>query len=238
MWDLYRGGRSTILVSGFSRCLDMSEDGKTAAISSAETIDVWNLEARTCLFSFPTRAEALALSHSGQLLISGNDAGQLQVWDLSARRLRDTFTPSEARVIDVAISVSGAKAASISEDRFLRIWDLEKGVDLYRVLCYPSRRVALSGDGKRVLCAMNNGVIRGWSTINGISLADLVGHKGAVLAISMNLDGTRAISTGEDRSLRLWNVNTGAPMRVFEGHTKRISATAMGSTERLAISWL
>jgi len=87
-------------------------------------------------------------------------------------------------------------------------------------LVLPVGRVALSGDGKRVLCAMNNGVIRGWSTINGISLADLVGHKGAVLAISMNLDGTRAISTGEDRSLRLWNVNTGAPMRVFEGHTK------------------
>jgi WD40 repeat protein len=50
----------------------------------------------------------------------------------------------------------------------------------------------------------------------------LVGHRGAVYTVSLPPDGLRIISGGADRTVRIWDAETGAQLHVLEGHTSGV----------------
>lgn len=49
-------------------------------------------------------------------------------------------------------------------------------------------------------------------------------------------NGKRALSGGEDTTVRLWEVGTGRCLRVFEGHSARVRTVAWGADQRRALS--
>jgi WD40 repeat protein len=53
-----------------------------------------------------------------------------------------------------------------------------------------------------------------------------VGHTAGVQDLCLSPDGTRILSASEDRTLRLWNLKTGAELRSFEGHTNCVMGAA------------
>jgi len=79
------GGSSLIQVSSLS----FSADGKTLAVGSTPgTVDIWNVETRTILSSFPA-SSTVALSPDGHLLASvGRD---IRVWDLPSQKVVKTL---------------------------------------------------------------------------------------------------------------------------------------------------
>ena len=58
----------------------------------------------------------------------------------------------------------------------------------------------------------------------------LVGHKGYVYAALLLRDGTRAVTTSDDRTLIVWDLATGRPTSVLPGHTKEVDALAYHPT--------
>lgn len=54
----------------------------------------------------------------------------------------------------------------------------------------------------------------------------LEGHQGCVCSISFSPDGQLAVSGGEDRTTRLWDVSSGACLCVIEGHADAVSSVA------------
>ena len=64
----------------------------------------------------------------------------------------------------------------------------------------------------------------------------MTGHKGAVYALAM-LDKTRVVSASDDRTLRIWDLDTGTELsRRFEGHEDTVKAVAVSPTELRAVS--
>jgi small GTP-binding protein len=75
----------------------------------------------------------------------------------------------------VALSGDGRRALSGSDDRTVRLWDVESG-RCERVLEGHTTRVgsvALSGDGRRAISAAVNGVMRVWNTEGAAAAASL-----------------------------------------------------------------
>ena len=64
----------------------------------------------------------------------------------------------------------------------------------------------------------------------------LEGHTGEVKAVAVTADGRRALSAGADKTVRVWDLRTGALERTLEGHTKRVNAVAMTADGRRALS--
>ena len=62
------------------------------------------------------------------------------------------------------------------------------------------------------------------------------GHAGWVTGLAFSPDGRRALSSGEDRVIRLWDLGSRATIREFRGHTDWAISVAFSPDGRLAYS--
>lgn len=89
--------------------------------------------------------------------------------------------------------------------------------------------VAVSADGRRIVSAGHDNVVRVWETDDGRTFAErlsLEGHARPVLAVAIRPDGAQIASAGQDRIVRLWDAVTGAPVAELAGHRSHVGAVA------------
>src|SRR5262249_41175949 len=55
----------------------------------------------------------------------------------------------------------------------------------------------------------------------------LTGHTHAVRGVAVSRDGTRIVSASDDRTLRIWDAQTGECLRVLSGHKLPLSGLAI-----------
>ncbi|HEX4606452.1 MAG TPA: NB-ARC domain-containing protein, partial [Candidatus Angelobacter sp.] len=64
----------------------------------------------------------------------------------------------------------------------------------------------------------------------------LAGHEGAVKAVAMKADGTRALSASDDHKLKWWNLETGTEIFTLDGHSAPVNAIVLASDGKIAVS--
>lgn len=96
--------------------------------------------------------------------------------------------------------------------------------------------VALTPDGKYVICGAVDGNIFLWDLGNEKHQDTLVGHSGRVNSLHVTLDGQYLLSGSDDHTLKLWDLAERQLVRVFDAH--RDAAYAIGITPdgRFALS--
>ena len=127
----------------------------------------------------------------------------------------------EQSVLAIAVDPSGRYIVSAGKDRSLKLWDAESSELLtakpqaHESAIYD---VAISPDGKSLASASNDATIRIWeiSEVDGkVQLSEkprytLQEHTGSVHAVDFHPSNSqRLVSAGADRTVRLWNVDTG-----------------------------
>jgi WD40 repeat protein len=187
----------------------------------------------------------------------GHDA-TLRLWDVEAGRELRRFVGHTDRVLAVAVSPDGRSALTGACDRSLRLWDLEGGRPLRR---FPEHNrwvmsVAFSPDGRLALSGGLDGGVRLWNLANGREIQGIKGglferlriklrrrtvprfegHRQAVTCAAFTPTGTRVLTGGIDRALRLWEVASGKEVRCFAGHELGVTALALSGDGRRALS--
>jgi WD40 repeat protein len=62
-----------------------------------------------------------------------------------------------------------------------------------------------------------------WDIDSGrYELIALEGHRGRLQSVEWSADGGRALSRGDDNTLRVWDVESGRSEHVLEGHTDSV----------------
>ncbi len=64
----------------------------------------------------------------------------------------------------------------------------------------------------------------------------LTGHTQAVKAVAITPDSQFAISASADRTLKVWNIDTGVSVRTLQGHTDEVNGVAVTFDGRYAVS--
>ncbi len=116
-------------------------------------------------------------------------------------------------VTAVAFSPDGARLATASHDRTVRLWQVPAGTELTQMRNDgPVTAVAFSPDGRRLATASSDRTAKLWEVATGRQVA-LMRHDGPVTAVAFSSDGTRLASAGS--GVRLWEVSTGRELAAY-----------------------
>ena len=127
-------------------------------------------------------------------------------------------------VRSVAFSPDGARIASGSDDKTIRLWDAKTGAAIGEPLQGHTDwvcSVAFSPDGARIASGSDDKTIRLWDAKTGAAIGKpLQGHTDWVCSVAFSPDGARIASGSDDKTIRLWDVKTGAAIgKPLQGHT-------------------
>jgi cytochrome c len=111
----------------------------------------------------------------------------------------------------VAISADGKQALTAGFDYSVILWDLQGEKSLAHLYGHDAavNDVAFL-PGERALSASDDGTLAIWDLEAEQRLAQLTGHAGKVAAIAVAPDGRLAASAGWDRTVRVWDLETGS----------------------------
>jgi WD40 repeat protein len=186
----------------------------------------------------------VAFSPDGQHLASGAEDNSIKISDLAQGREVSTLNGHANSVIDVAYSPDGNTLASASHDKTVKLWDatgspmgpVEKHSEW--VTC-----VAFSHDGTRVATASRDGFVRILDAANGrvslklqhrVRLARQIND--AVHGVVFGPDDQTLVSAGYDKTVKLWDLNSGGMLHAFRGHNNFIQSVAFAPDGRTIAS--
>lgn len=210
-WDARQLTQIRQIDAGHSRIIQamaFSPTGDTLASAGADGVFLWDLAAdhgHHCGTSAQGGMFAIAFSPDGKQLATGDDKGQVILWNIQLKKNQHTLTSGTSIVRAVAWNASTIVAAG--DDGMIRLWrESELKPRQLAGIGRPILALAMSPDGQRLITGDIDGAIRVWSIPSGQTTAVLRGHQGAVNAIAFIAAGRQAVSGGADGTVRLWQL--------------------------------
>jgi len=192
----------------------------------AGEISLWDVETGAFVRRFQGHTDTVnevVFSPDGMLLASAGDDA-LFVWDVATGEMRRRFVATlSARVKGAAFSPDGRFIVS-GADIEAALYNLETGeVEETYSPAGIIESVAYSPDGKTLLFGGGEGIVSLVDVTTGDEIRRFIGHTDQVNTVAFSSDGRYAVSgagfvLGADRSVIVWDVETGAPLQRFEGH--------------------
>ncbi|KAG6826343.1 hypothetical protein H0H87_007450, partial [Tephrocybe sp. NHM501043] len=135
----------------------------------------------------------------------------------------------------VSFSPEGSRAASVSDDGHVRIWNTSNGA---QVACLEGhdgavRSVDYSPDLAYIVSGGADTTIRIWDAITGSTISILRGHEGSVNTAIFSGDGRNIASGSEDSTVRIWDALEKKHSTLLNGHSAPV--TCLGFIDGLHI---
>jgi len=234
----------------------LSPDGSRALSAGGEdtAILIWDLRQGRVLRRLEGHSSwvwAAAFSPDGSRVLSGGggswktvDGARLggtdftvRLWDVETGRQIECFEEHTDTVLGVAFSADGQHVISCSRDStiLLRSLDTPQIVRRFEVHQAEVMAVAIAPDGSKILSGSWDVACLS-DTENGDVIHTLYGHEGPVVSVAFSPNGQYALTGCDDRTVRLWSVETGRELRRFEGHDGRVSSVAFSSDGHRVLS--
>ena len=173
------------------------------------------------------RISFMSASHNGSRVATwGKDVAT--IWDARTRNVISVCRTPAKTITSVQLSANGSHALTESDDKIVRVWDVASGTGRVVLTDLAAGTGAyLSPDGARILTAGPAGG-RLWNAVTGQEQATLQGHRGGVYGPAFSPDGTLIVTTGNDRTARVWDAHTGRERLVVKAlrdiHSPRFRA--------------
>lgn len=199
-------------------CMALSPDQKRLAVGRGDRILLYDLSAagRPMVGEMATPndvVQSLAWSGDGRWLTSGGFR-RIGLWDgqsgarvgeitgLSGRVTALAFVPNEPVLI--------AGEGEVASAGMLSTWRIPEGTKIAQWTAHEDSILAMkvSGDGKRLVTAGADKLVKVWDLAAHKEVAKLEGHAGPVMALALSGDGATLASAGSDEEIKVWKVAT------------------------------
>ena len=233
--------------------LDLSADGKLLAVAGgAPTMDgelvlidlatgkpirKWNVPHSDTIFG-------VRFSPDGRMLASAGADKFVKVWALQPL-LRPEPTAQALGTMLHCIAPWSPPAVTVTrqtlELKYLQMIDLtftQPGSQLrqYEGHTHHVLDVAWRADGKVLVSAGADNVLKVWDYEKGEQIRTIAGHTKQISRLSMLRSAPQVISACGDAGLRQWNIDNGSNVRSYQGATDFLQAVAASADGTVVIS--
>ncbi|KAL6822553.1 hypothetical protein V8C40DRAFT_249898 [Trichoderma camerunense] len=159
---------------------------------------------------------SVVFSPDGQRLASGSSDGTIKIWDVNSGSCQ-TLECYDS-VSSIVFSPDGQQLASGFPDG-VKVWDI-KGSSFYlqtsKSFNHDVYSVNFSRNG-RLAFGLSNGIVGVWD-MKSTYLQTFNGHKKPVLSVVFSPDNQLLASGSVDKTIKVWDVNSGACLQTLERH--------------------
>ena len=230
LWD-YGKGRPIVTWKGHEMGVTrvrLLPDGKRAVTASSDGIAIlWDIESGKQLREFvawqqgqgdglrpglPRQGSnvAIAVSPDGKFLATGASRNKsVGVWRIQTGTQARAWPSDHGEVNSVAYSPDGQwllTATSNHPNAGVQLWEAATGKQIREWLLGNTWDACFSPDGKRFLTADSDGLVRLMDVDKQIPRRIFRGHEGRVNHVVFSADGSTALSTGNDQTIRQWRI--------------------------------
>ncbi len=160
----------------------------------------------------------VALGPDGTALTADTD-GNARVWDWKSEKVLASKTGAQA---DASLSREGLfVTASTGKEGLVRVWNYEQS--LGTLPREGIRSAALSPNGRLVVIVYRSDKpVTLWDHTRD-RLIDLSGHTKVIYSADFNRSGNLVVTASADKTARVWDTATGAPVRELKGHSDEVN---------------
>ncbi|MDV2992565.1 MAG: Tol-Pal system protein TolB [Chroococcidiopsis sp. SAG 2025] len=235
LWDV-RAGKCWKTLSehtGWVRSIAFSPDGQTLASGSGDrTIKLWNYHTDVCIKTYTQHTNSVysvAFSPQGDILVSGSGDRTVKLWDCHTHNCVRTLHGHTNEVCAVAFNPDGQTLVCVSLDQTVRIWDCRHGQCLktwsgntdwafpvaFSPICPSDLRLEFNAESSES-CKTNKQSQNPKSKIQ---------NPKSLLASGSN-----------DKTVKLWDWQTGSCVRSLSGHADFIYGIAFSADGQILAS--
>jgi WD40 repeat protein len=232
IWDLGRIDETQKGSGHFGPVLDLAvtPDGRLAVSASDDrTIRVWdagNMTEVACLRGHDKGVFSVAVSPDSRHAVSGGRDNQLLIWDLRrGKRVRTVPIPG-------AFDEQHSGGPATTKENIVH-------------------QIDVTPDGRFAVTGLSDGSVRVWklhdrlpwwlSLLRGVLRLQVEryrfqGHSGPVRTVAVTPDGRHLVSGADDKTIKLWSLQTGKEIRTLHEHSDSVSHVDVTHDGRFLVS--
>lgn len=161
---------------------------------------------------------AVAFSHSGEMLASASDDGQLVIWNVAAYHTLSTFHLPEARLRSVSFSSDDLLVATGDTDGNVAVWDVVTGHQMAYFQAHKGevRCVRFGPHGYLLATCGVDGLIRLWDMAEAKPFGRPMAHGDSVYSLAMHRGGGLLYSCSFDGRIGVWRLDNQRLVDAYE----------------------
>jgi hypothetical protein len=162
--------------------------------------------------------ESIGFSPDGKYAISCSADSSLRIWDFNSGKLKNICEHNNA-VNSFSISPNGKFIVTRSKDKTIRVIDASTEKTLKFFSGYTGYFLV---DNEKLFLKTNDNSLIAIEIFSEKILYKTKAHNGPINHISVSACGNYALSSGQDKTIRVWGVNNGLEYLVLENNESEV----------------
>lgn len=223
-----------------------SNDGKMLAAASYEVVRLWDVESNKHIKDLKLKGgfarSLLFLPDDSTLLVGGYQT--IEVWDTQKQERTGELKGQRGYITGLALSADG-RLASSGEDMTVRIWNLAEQTETasLKSFLYSVNGLAWSPDGTHIATVDGDetrltkpGYVKLWNAQSGELVKEFPQHKLCATGVTFTPDGKYLLTSSLDEHINVYDIETGAALGFFGGHSRPTNCVLVLPEGKIAIS--